>query len=1851
MGSRSWSDAFKRLCDSSVLRPDEKVYKFLSSDEAIHSLATSLQGRDQATQQSKSDFDTRTAAINITPTANGQYDIEQTKRDALWLASQAGLDEISALRHVVLEWQHRPQTRLRSGFTEAERATMESLVGSGNAAVSGQAGREFEIIHSIDQLDTDPLRFLSDERRHLRIIDEYFSERISILAIHEILIGAAFEGRKQTEEDLFSLRGKGSGGGVQPLAALGQLLLDKQKENPGYSGVSHIEKCVKRLRISVGNLDSGSGILKAEGGREDIEDAWTRVNLQEMIHILNIMFLHVRSCKRIFPAPLVLEWFRFAAEFDFLERFQPSSEAQTALIPALRACVVSVSLSLLQLSASMSTLLDISGKTRGELEAHHLSMYFLDKSNISELHDIFLSAAGNLLPVASPAVFAWGTLLYAIREVGLIAKETRESGHLIKGQEPPLPSGPQALRRNSGSSIGSIQQSIYEDAFDAVRHLHQDDPVGFLISSAVEGTNVFDIVSTAASIPGSRETVTAIEKQLSFQELVSASLDTVGYSPEVVTCLFEILNDTTSPGSSLQKTIPAAFVQDKTLMEAVFEESLSRFPYESLPFLKLCASLANVRDDNGTPYILSRLSAMDTFTQATAPDFNGFHTIREDENANLVSLDQELTMDARQGQLLLGSGSMCSAPASSDMFLIKSGTTGQVVSDSRPLVVMWYHRYSGLSFIGKILKLCKNGEEVSFATPNTPSHVIINASVTLLSRLVTSCTASHKQKTQPALNLAKSVLEDASDALERNEDIVSVIFELFEQELNDLRYRSAADRNLDVLTACIHFFRSTIPVLPGRVWPLLAKSALLDLDGTGGLLASVVGSLESSSGYYFFLQSCVELYQALVDEASALSPAAVTSDSPGRMSEKSSLASSAPAHVVGRVLQVFTQAVAEMFVSTIDWRFMIPQQQAEIAETICSAFSKVIQFTFFVDDTSALSKKLTTALSPSATYLMEALKPDALTGTLSSPIIRSITGALHLPSMDMDVAFFRARIAETRAALKLGEDVIKSSHHLGEPLFGLETQLSHALPILIRVTGEHDRFVSLTLNLIQCLLDGSENSTTSISLLGQIGSESAKEFLSILAQHERSEEDLDTFCATWRLLTTLLSSRQQWFAVFILTGLSPKESAKARFKESTVSESSTASTSVNGKSFLESALHQLYQIETLNPRMTIPLLAFIAQAQEKWSWASSSIRNQSGFLPSLYNYVTKIDLKPNRPLQQCYEIRIAAAIANILDLVYHYLRSVGEQAFLKKAIPCLIWYTENAVAVSGYNSSLHSNLKRNLDRKYPFSKLSNFKKTSAATRELGEDYYYDVDIAKRILAHDTAWVGNKDRGFEHELRRANANLSLVESQLLLLRSWRAFTTDHCALFFTDAELQKPLASTAKKCLVANTTVYPQEAIFDEVFQVRADLVLTLMQRTVAVNWQEAESEAPDLLSKAWDTIRFRAPTFDTALANDDLHYWRTLSEIVFLTLRLLTRIKPHEQSSKLLPMKSTTLSTIFEILTTLVAQGFKGMTSVLHDDTIAPDTITPKDFGLILGILQTCLQIPSIPRLTSELADHIISTDVAKSAVLLFSWAHTLTPPTLNGSPSDPDPIYGEISLLFLVSLSTVPPIAEYLATSSVLTQISSTHLSYLLSSRPSHHPANPFDNKSALSRRLYNIWSQTLLPLTLNLLTHVGRNFASDLAAFLNQFTTQLTAASTSLSGSSSSISLSTITELSSLSLTAFILDAYRNAGPSAGVDALDIPQLVGWDPAGRKEIREDIEDLLQRRAEIRRRLVAGSTKEAEMLRAKPKGTDAGTGTGLEAGIGTGYENQLEEKVVEELKAIVSVLKGEIGDEGGREE
>lgn len=303
----SWASAFVALASTdSANDRDTALERFLSDKQTSQLLVRPFHAFPAPTPQSKSAFESGTAAIHIAPSSTTQKDVEQLKEDALWLSKEAKLNEVSALRIAVVEWQSRPAAQLLSGDS-AEDVTFPPNAGSNTPGSSLFLPRSSTVSKepgSHGQLT-----------RRLRLLRLYLSERRHFLKVVEMLVQAGLS-------DNFTSAGQDKGKSRTTwVEAVGKTILNARfsGDNSGTGTESFLTECIDGLQSRVQGLLQPSGFLSNEGDPTKIQPDWERCLLMEMIHIMQLIFDIVDATKAVPSTKLVLAWFGFASRYRFFD--------------------------------------------------------------------------------------------------------------------------------------------------------------------------------------------------------------------------------------------------------------------------------------------------------------------------------------------------------------------------------------------------------------------------------------------------------------------------------------------------------------------------------------------------------------------------------------------------------------------------------------------------------------------------------------------------------------------------------------------------------------------------------------------------------------------------------------------------------------------------------------------------------------------------------------------------------------------------------------------------------------------------------------------------------------------------------------------------------------------------------------------------------------------------------------------------------------------------------------------------------------------------------------------------------------------------------------------------------------------------------------------------------------------------------------------------------------------------------------------------------------------------------------------------------------------------------------------
>ena len=231
----------------------------------------------------------------------------------MWLSKEVGIDELSSLRIVVLEWQARPAVQILQESTDSQ---LDNLARN-DTLQKATCGTK-----PLGGGDTDSN---SDSRvRHSRILQFYISERQYILKVAGFVVFQTVCKGSSERKGKSVLSDEGSSDDFSWLDPTGTTiihswLLDKTgrrvKSNWLITATAALQSRLEALR-------DGSGWFKDSGGDKEIEVAWTENQPIEMIHIMQLMFILIQSNPDIPRSDVVLEWFRFMYRCSFLEHLQ-----------------------------------------------------------------------------------------------------------------------------------------------------------------------------------------------------------------------------------------------------------------------------------------------------------------------------------------------------------------------------------------------------------------------------------------------------------------------------------------------------------------------------------------------------------------------------------------------------------------------------------------------------------------------------------------------------------------------------------------------------------------------------------------------------------------------------------------------------------------------------------------------------------------------------------------------------------------------------------------------------------------------------------------------------------------------------------------------------------------------------------------------------------------------------------------------------------------------------------------------------------------------------------------------------------------------------------------------------------------------------------------------------------------------------------------------------------------------------------------------------------------------------------------------------------------------------------------
>lgn len=1377
--------------------------------------------------KTKANFETKTSAINVSPSTHGSYDIKQIKDDALWLSKETDIDEVAALRITILEWQTRPANRLLNCDIRDDRQDYMDVAG-----FNGLQSSNFDPHSStaVGKLRFTEIKSFDDNGcRHQRLLLIYLSERRYLIRTCEFVVFLAlFESLPHSSKDNSEDTMGKSQDISEFLVGIGHVILAAWNLNGLMQETyKHFTvHAVEALQLRYQNIQDGSGWLRNEADREQIEQAWGRNQVLEMLHIMQLLLTLLLSLKEMTRSDTVIAWFRLMKEHLFFEDFEPvggswefdhkySSRFKACIIPPdtynlpFQSLVALISLASLSLPVALETIEQVSSSlTTGTSEESQ--PYLLNITGICEINEILTEVAAASLTNSCLAVLAWSSIFQRIREYCIAFKETREvsqsatvadkygmANSLDTNHQKWSEKGHSISRRSTASSENSFQPTFLEEILDKVMNSSiAEDPIGYLARSALDGSNVFDVIGALATeycsifMSNDQEKLGSIARRM-LLDLIRTVLDWIDYQPTLVNAVLAVLTGNSQYWEILDRPLsckefePATFfLSDDLLMQKLFYTSLARFPYEILPFLRISKALSfsDITSDEGLPGIFELMQNYDILTSVMPPTFSAYEIIQEDEessyiqltsNLNLFDEDMKDSLSDATSQSSMSRGTRASGVVW-DSQELTSGTSGRVASESKPLVVKWHCQYSPLRYLGKKLQSASMNSKFSLASSGVPTSCEgVSEIIDLLSIMLSSKgqDKSDNQGNHITQDVGRKIVEYVSEGLDRNQDIVSVIFQIFENELYKFHSAPQEGSSFDILLRCIHFIHALLSVMPDRVWSILTRSSLLGIGGVGTQFNTLVASSEMLPGYFSFLLGCSRLFDALVENAIVRATSGrVATMTVTRFGTAGNQGSGVSHVMMEKILNKYQQFMMSILESQQSWKLVSQDERFEISHWICSAFVKILLTCYAIDDKADTLHKIARTLIPAADSLIDSFRSASYNSFNIHALSRILLEGANSADTSLSIRGMQYSISATIFAIDLVTTLIRVDILLGRAPQYLVEHMFKASPILIKLYASYEGFRLPIVNLFEALVSSAANiEQLPPSLLGYLGELPARSFLEMLSIADQPFSDDDLSIGIWRLLSTIISRRQQWFAIFVLTGDTPRGSLKGD-----KNMNSSGAKASHTEPPLAVALDGLSNLERLNASVAIAMLEFAVHAADYWPWVLNTMEDHPNFLGVITDYIAASEKNLSKLQDRAQEasadydaVQITSLTLEIIAMHINHTPKVGDSACAKTLVPILRSLAEKAVSVASYNASLHGNLRRNFESRFPGSTISQFKRSILTRPTLGASFYYDFELATKVLSFDRSWVGRRrGQGFSDELLRANVNLSLVESQVV-----------------------------------------------------------------------------------------------------------------------------------------------------------------------------------------------------------------------------------------------------------------------------------------------------------------------------------------------------------------------------------------------------------------------------------------------------------------------------------------------------
>lgn len=879
----------------------ELLTSVLSSDEALYSLTHPENPFPAPDGSSKTKFESQTSAI-VTSTANSKFpSIADLKKEALALSKTLNIQELSALRLVILEYESRDENAIVKSTFTPQIAEMEGLWKESTLKISD--------LKSDEELEKEA---------NTRRLGIYLMEKRYVVVAATFLIRATLSAE---------------GSNSDAWKPLGQKVLDALIGNDkGYSTLKALAEGL-RGRIYSENSNVPAWIKEqSEQHGEEVLFEWEKQFLTESIHLLQLIF--ILTYRPIFPSAKVVSlWFALMQDSRFLTEITginyiaaPDIQRLYSYLQPL-ACLISLAL------ISLPTVSEDYLRQWQGVQENDQALYIESSTTTSLITKTLLETPhDNFVSIVS---FAWCIVIDRLRtnseenqrmiEYRQTSEEMLDSNQYFDSIDK-VPSAAlvrilEGLGSEGKASINNLAADSVRYMWKAIIALATPNPAGFSLVAEDDGERM-------------KETVSSLVQEAILYVAYDSSMLAASILLHDCSATVESLVGTFQPARYKMPSYISRFWSSSAAKRKILDPVRLRFPYEPEPFLQVAKALS--ADD---ALVQSFLREISTFTHVLPRWFRDYEIDCEDPFIIQLAAPLVLLEPRQEGKL----------SDESSAIELKVGTIGRIISEGASnQVIKWDFQYSPLALLGRILEIkLGNRPEYGGFAPGMGERIwdrdlctdIVQIFVSLIRTRISSGI------TKETVDDIEALLGEASDVVSTNKDVISIILELLEEGLQEAQLD--ATRNTDFIQAATTFATLLARVLPQRIWPFIARSSLLERHGRGGALPAILSAIEVVKGDYDFTIAGLDLFDSLVEEVLHTCVSAVTISSPKVKTPQRSLmalsgsvsASSKRGNGTGvsksvqkDIIAEFTRWAVALFQSYRGWKYNSLSQRHEIGK-------------------------------------------------------------------------------------------------------------------------------------------------------------------------------------------------------------------------------------------------------------------------------------------------------------------------------------------------------------------------------------------------------------------------------------------------------------------------------------------------------------------------------------------------------------------------------------------------------------------------------------------------------------------------------------------------------------------------------------------------------------------------------------------------------------------------------------------------------------------------------------------------------------------------------------------------------